>query len=55
MLILELTEEERNAIFVLVEDCEQESNPSSFHRKIHVLKHYLQGLFNGAQIKTPGR
>ncbi len=50
-LTLDLTAEERDAIFALVEDCEQEPEPSSFHRKIHVLNQYLQGLFSRTQFK----
>jgi hypothetical protein len=51
MLYLELTEEEQDAILAMIEECEQESEMNSLHKKLYLLKQYVRAFFSRAQSK----
>ena len=50
-LYIELTEEERETILSMVEECEQESELGHLHQKLHLLKQYLKAFLGRAQSK----
>ena len=50
-LYIELTEDERVAIFAMLEECEQEQEISHLHQKFHLLKQYLKAFLGRAQGK----
>ena len=50
-LHLELTEEERESILGMIEECKQESDSNSLHHKLHALDQYLRAFLSRAYIK----
>ena len=48
-LHLVISEEERDAMLAMLEDCKQESNPESRSYKLQVFEQYLKAFFTRAQ------
>ncbi len=45
-----ITEEDRDTMFAMLEDCERESEVSDLRQKLHLLTYYLKGLFSSAYV-----
>ncbi len=50
-LYLELTEEERDTIVSMIEECQQESDMSHLQSKLHFLEQHIKAFFSRAQSK----
>ena len=48
---LTFTERERETIFSLIKECQQESEFRDLHQKLHLLEQYLEAFFSRAQSK----
>lgn len=50
-LTLNFTEEEFTTILAMFEECERESDPDNFQKRLNFLKQYIKTLFSRAQTK----
>ena len=46
-----ITEEDRDTMFAMLEECERESEVSDLRQKLHLLTYYLKGLFSNAYVR----
>ncbi len=50
-LQIELTEEERDAVFSMFDKCAHESEMNGLQSELHFLEHYINGLFSRASTR----
>ena len=50
-LHLEITEEERDTIFAMLEECQREAENSTLQSKLHFFEKHLKALFSRVQSK----
>lgn len=48
---LTFTEKERETIFALIQECQQQADLHTLHQKLHLLEQYLEAFFSRAESK----